>query len=100
MPRTSDLTPTQMKISRQIRSLRLQIGMSVPRFGKLIGMDSTGICHRELLRVPWRKSELQAALPAVVKHLKLTIEFSESLSHAFASQEHMESQPTISQKPK
>ena len=84
MARTSDLTPEQMKIARQIRSLRLQLGMGVPRFGKLISMDSTGVTHREIFRVPWKKSELLAALPALVKHLQLSLEYAESLTRAFA----------------
>jgi hypothetical protein len=94
MPRTSDLTPAQMKIARQIRGLRLQIGMGVPRFGKLIGMDSSGINHRELLRVPWRESELQAALPPIVNHLRLTLQLSEALAGVFAAQEQAKPQPT------
>ena len=82
-----------MKIARQIRGLRLQIGMGAPRFGKLIGMDSSGINHRELLRVPWRESELQAALPDVVNHLKLTLQFAEMLAGVFAAQEQAKTQP-------
>jgi hypothetical protein len=53
-------------------------------------MDSTGVTHRELFRVPWKESELQTALPALVNHLKASLQYAASIASAFTTNEENE----------
>ena len=73
MPRINDLTPAQKHIAQQMRNLRLGIGMSTPKFGQLIRMDSSNINARELHQNPWREAEIRIALIALSHHLQTSI---------------------------
>ena len=70
MARKTDLTPTQKKLGDQMRAFRLQLRMTIPSFGKVIGLDAARIGQREIYKAPWRESELQRALPAMSQHLQ------------------------------
>jgi hypothetical protein len=70
MPRVYLITPEQKNAALLMRKFRLQLGMTMPRFGKMILMDSGNLAPREFFRVPWKESELQAALPVIILHLE------------------------------
>ena len=84
--RVNDLTTIQKKDARLMRNLRLQIGMDMPGFGKLVRLDSVNLAAREHDRVPWKSSELEAALPALVKHCRECLKQAELLAATLNSQ--------------
>jgi DNA-binding XRE family transcriptional regulator len=83
--RIGKLTPMQTSAAHKMRSLRKQIGMSTPAFAKIIGINSPNITLREMFRVPWRESELQTALPAVVSHLRASLDEAEAMAKTFSN---------------
>jgi transcriptional regulator with XRE-family HTH domain len=86
MARINDMAPEQKAAAYQMKSLRLQIGMTMPKFGKAIGMDSRNVAARESMRVSWKESELQSALPDLVNHLKESLKQAETLANTFSPQ--------------
>jgi hypothetical protein len=64
------ITAAQKNAALLMRKFRLQLGMTMPTFGKMISMDSGNLAPREFFRVPWKESELQAALPVIILHLE------------------------------
>jgi hypothetical protein len=81
MARVNDITPDQKRIAEQMRGIRLKMGMSKPVFGGIVEKDSGNVTSREIQMVPWKASELEIALPAMVKHLKECLQEAESLAN-------------------
>jgi hypothetical protein len=80
MARINDLSPSHKDAAYEMRCLRLQLGMTMPTFGKLVAMDSRNIAARESMRVAWKESELQSVLTALQFHLAKSIDRLASLS--------------------
>ena len=68
------MIPKEKETAFQMRCLRLQLGMTMPTFGKIIGMDSRNVAARESMRVAWNESELQSLLTALRLHLAKSIQ--------------------------
>jgi len=70
-----------------MRDIRLKMGMSKPVFGGIVAKDSLNVACRENQMVPWKTSELNTALPALVNHLKDCLQEAESLATSLVSQQ-------------
>jgi len=92
MPKPTQLTPEQKKTAALMRDMRLRIGVGQSDFSRIIELDFMLVAGREYLRTPWRESELQHALPAIITHLE------ESLAQAKALAETL--LPSGTQHPK
>ena len=62
MPKAKDMTPVQREVAYLLRALRLQMGMTMPNFGRVIHMDSNALNQREHFRTPWKESEINSLL--------------------------------------
>jgi hypothetical protein len=88
--RTNDITQQQMETARQMRALRLFVGMTRTKFSKVIGLEYRKVEAHERSANPWNKTELQSCLAAVVNHLKTSLDQAESLAAAFTVNEQTE----------
>lgn len=86
MARVSDLTEAQKNLAQSMRSLRLLTGMTRVDFGKVINLDNPKLVERELARNPWKESELQIALQALIHHLKQSLKQTEALANVLGIQ--------------
>ena len=68
MPRSIPTTETARAASRQMKSLRLTLKISVSDFARLLGMKMHVLQARELGRTPWHPKEIAAAKVRIVAH--------------------------------
>ena len=80
MASKSKLSETQKEVARQMRDIRLKLGMTMPSFGAVIGMRVTTTHNREGLAAPWTEEEVQKALEAIRRHLKESLEMAEEFA--------------------
>jgi len=85
--RINELSPEEKAAAQQMKALRLQFGLTRTRFAQLIGMVPGNLQQRDSGKISWRKSELQAALLALIPHLKKSLAHAESLASIIFQQE-------------
>jgi len=80
MANRKPLTPQQKEVSKEMRNLRLRLGMTMPTFGPVVGMNCNCLNTYEMARVHWNEAKLKRALPALITHLEDSLAHVKSLA--------------------